>query len=243
MKLVIDVGNTQIKTAVFKEDVLVEFERILPHHFIEKMESILFNYSIEAILVAAVGNLEPMQQQYLQKLPTRLVEVSANINLPFQNRYKTPKTLGVDRIALASAAVQQFPAQHVLILDAGTCLTYDFVNNQAQYLGGAISPGVQSRYKALHQFTQKLPLLEKQNIDYLTGYSTETSIHSGVVNGLVCEIEGIIAQYTAVYKKLTVVLTGGDAEFLAKQLKNSIFVAPYFLVEGLNAILKLNIHD
>ena len=146
----------------------------------------------------------------------------------------------MDRIALAVAAVAYFPTKNILVIDAGTCVTYDFVTEKAHYLGGAIAPGVASRYKSLHDYTANLPLLEKQVPKNFIGDSTSASIHSGVINGMSREIDGVIAQYKETYKKLTVVLTGGDAEFLAGQLKSSIFVRPFFLIEGLFTILKIN---
>lgn len=242
MELIIDVGNTAVKMAVYEQKKMINIIRI-PHDELKKTtQQILENYYIKHSIIASVGRLDSLTFKWLQEA-TDLVVVGADTKVSFENLYATPKTLGIDRIALASAAVSQFVNQNVLVIDAGTCITYDFVNAKAQYLGGAIAPGVKSRYRALHDYTEKLPLLTQQPIDYFTGNSTETSIHSGVVNGMVCEINGIIDQYTAVYKKLTVVLTGGDAEFLAKQLKNSIFVAPFFLLDGLYEILKLNINE
>ncbi|WP_439132866.1 type III pantothenate kinase, partial [Polaribacter sp.] len=169
-----------------------------------------------------------------------LTRVSAEMKLPFKNLYSTPKTLGVDRLALVFAAVLKYPNQNILIIDSGTCITYDFVNKQRKYFGGAISPGIEMRYKALHHYTAKLPLLEIKQPTNFTGDSTIESIHSGVVNGVLQEIKGIIEQYKNKYLDLTVVLTGGDANFLSKQLKSSIFANQNFLLEGLNKILIFN---
>jgi len=166
--------------------------------------------------------------------------LSASTTVNFKNNYATPQTLGVDRIALAAAVVSHYPNQNVLVIDAGTCVTFDFVTDKTVYLGGAIAPGVTSRYKSLHDYTANLPLLEKQVSNNYIGDTTDASIHSGVVNGICREIDGIIEQYRLEHKKLTIVLTGGDAEFLAGQLKSSIFVRPFFLLEGLFTILKIN---
>ena len=125
----------------------------------------------------------------------------------------------------------------MLVIDAGSCITYDFVNDKAVYPGGAISPGIEMRYKAVHQYTANLPLLSKRDDIPLIGDSTENAIHLGILNGVICEIEGIIEQYRLKNIKLTVVLTGGDTNFLAKNLKSSIFATPNFLLEGLNSIL------
>jgi type III pantothenate kinase len=160
--------------------------------------------------------------------------------MPFINSYATPKTLGVDRIALVSASVDQFPDNNVLIIDAGTCITYDFITDENVYLGGAISPGIRLRYKALNNLTANLPLLETNQPKSIIGDSTEESIHSGVVNGVIKEIDGLIEYYKENHQDLTVILTGGDANFLSNQLKNSIFANSNFLLEGLNFLLDYN---
>ena len=163
-------------------------------------------------------------------------------NLPFKNLYSTPKTLGIDRIALVCASVGEFPDNNVLIIDAGTCITYDFINSKNEYLGGAISPGVRMRYKAMHNQTANLPLLTTEVPKQIIGDSTANSMHSGVVNGVLNEIDGTISQYKEKYQDLTVILTGGDAKMLSKQLKSSIFANSNFLLEGLNFILQFNQH-
>jgi len=148
--------------------------------------------------------------------------------------------LGVDRIALVANAVEKFYKKNVLIIDAGTCITYDFVNDSQEYLGGAISLGIEMRYKALNNYTSKLPLLEKNIPENFIGKTTDENIHSGVNNGVLNEINGVIEQYERENSVLTIVLTGGDTYFLAKQLKSSIFANPNFVLEGLNTILIYN---
>jgi len=169
-----------------------------------------------------------------------VLELSHELKVPFKNSYKTPKTLGVDRIALVSASVDQFPDRNVLIIDAGTCITYDFKTNKNEYLGGAISPGVTLRYKALNNLTANLPLLVTSQPKSIIGDSTEESIHSGVIIGVLKEIDGLVEYYKENYQDLTVILTGGDANFLSNQLKNSIFANSNFLLEGLNFLLDYN---
>ena len=147
--------------------------------------------------------------------------------------------MGVDRLALVSAFAKAYPKQNGLIIDAGTCITYDFINAEGVYLGGAISPGLRLRYTSLHNLTANLPLLETKEVEQWIGDTTESAIHSGVYNGLIQEIDGVIAQYKDKYEPLVVILTGGDAHILSKRLKNSIFAHSNFLLEGLNYILKL----
>jgi type III pantothenate kinase len=162
---------------------------------------------------------------------------------PFKNKYATPKTLGVDRMILATGATLFYPNQNRLIIDAGTCITYDFVDDKDNYLGGAISPGLRLRYESLHQFTSKLPLLTFEEPEELIGSSTTQSIHSGVVNGLICEIDGFIDRYKQQYENFTIILTGGDTVFLAKRLKNTIFANSNFLLESLNQFFQYKIKN
>jgi len=139
--------------------------------------------------------------------------------------------------------MNKFPDKNVLIIDAGTCITYDFINHKNEYLGGAISPGIKMRYNALHNLTANLPLLEAKPPKDLIGKSTSESIHSGIVNGILKEIDGIVLEYQKKYQDLTVILTGGDTKFLSKQLKSSIFANSNFLLEGLNFILEFNTNE
>lgn len=240
MNLVVDVGNTYVKFAVFNNADLI-------YKTAFKLKAFKFQYKklkkefpkLQKALIASVGHLTK-EDVALIKNDITVVELTSQLNFPFINLYQTPKTLGVDRIALVVAAVNQFPNQNVLIIDAGTCITYDFITKENEYLGGAISPGLRLRYVSLNNLTANLPLLETESPKNIIGNSTETSIHSGVVNGVVKEIDGIIDQYIERYSDLTIILTGGDAIFLSNQLKNSIFANSNFLLDGLNFILEYN---
>ncbi|MDP2069025.1 MAG: type III pantothenate kinase [Lutibacter sp.] len=240
MNLIIDVGNTRIKTAVFDSSKLIHTESITKESFDSDVIEIIKKYQCSNAIISSVGSLKNTQIAKLHA-EINLIELNYNIKVPFLNKYTTPKTLGVDRIALVSSAISKYPNKNVLIIDAGTCITYDYINNEGIYYGGAISPGLQMRYKALNVFTEKLPLLEASEKFELVGNSTETSIHSGVLNGVINEIDGIINQYRKKNTDLTVVLTGGDVNFLSNRLKNGIFANPNFLLEGLNTILTYNI--
>lgn len=239
MNLIIDIGNTRVKTALFHKDEIFKIDSFKIKKFNKNLKAIHSNYSIKEVLISSVGRLTKENRNLLTSL-FDFIELNPNTKIPFTNKYATPQTLGVDRIALAAAASFQFPKKAVLVIDAGTCITFDFVNAKNEYLGGAIAPGVTSRYKSLNDYTANLPLLKvKEPISFI-GKNTEESLHSGVVNGICREIDGIISQYKEQFGKLTVVLTGGDAKFLSSQLKSSIFVEPFFLVKGLNTILKNN---
>ena len=194
---------------------------------------------IKGLILSSVNHFSSETLQEL-KLKCTLLIVDSDIKIPFKNDYLSPKTLGSDRVALISASINRFSNKNVLIIDAGTCITFDFITNSNSYLGGAISPGIEMRYKALHQNTANLPLLEVKRPQCLIGNSTNNSIHSGVVNGVLKEIEGVIGEYEKKYNDLKVILTGGDGNFLSKQLKSSIFANSNFLLEGLNNLLEFN---
>uniref|UniRef100_UPI0040492E50 type III pantothenate kinase n=1 Tax=Flavobacterium sp. TaxID=239 RepID=UPI0040492E50 len=236
MILVIDVGNSFVKCAVFETDMLIE-RQVCEHN-----EAIIFfNFFLKKYpqitngIVSSVGKLENDVLYYLKE-NINLLEISNETIFPFINNYQTPKTLGIDRMVLVAGAVLSYPNSNRLIIDAGTCITYDFVDSKNIYYGGSISPGISLRYKSLNTYTQNLPLLHKKEVDSLTGSSTTNAIHTGVINGVVFEIDGFIAQYLNQNKDLTIILTGGDADFLAKSLKNTIFANSNFLLESLNQL-------
>ena len=240
MLLAIDVGNTKIKFAVFEQNTLVEKEIASHLDWKNTLENILKkNIKIQNCIVSSVGQLE--KSDFLSFLSEKNVFfISKDIKFPFENKYDTPNTLGIDRLVLAAGAVLQFPNQNRLIIDAGTCITYDFVDNNNNYFGGAISPGVRLRYESLHNYTAKLPFLSKENPAKTIGSSTSESIHSGVINGISFEIDGFINAVLDKNDKFIIILTGGDSDFLAKRLKNTIFANSNFLLESLNQIFQYN---
>ena len=197
MILAVDVGNTRIKVAVFEEGMLLE-RFVFPELELQKnILNILKKFeNISDLVVASVGNVE--KQSFLDfEKDLNIHFISNEDPFPFVNCYATPKTLGIDRMVLAAGATLQFPNQNRLVIDAGTCITYDFIDENDNYLGGAISPGLRLRYESLHNYTAKFPLLVLESPKDLIGKSTSESIHSGVVNGLVYEIDGFIDEYKA----------------------------------------------
>lgn len=241
MNLIIDIGNSRIKIAVFNGIELIHNEIFTSEFFVKSTIKIIEKYNCENAIISSVGTLKKSDLQVLDS-KINLIKLNSNTKIPFKNNYATPKTLGVDRIALVSSGVSSFPDKNVLIVDAGTCITYDFINREGCYLGGAIAPGIAMRYKSLNNFTEKLPLLEPSNSYSLIGNSTEACIHSGVILGVINEIDSAIGQYKEKFEDLTVVLTGGDVNFLSNKLKNSIFANPNFLLHGLNTILTYNLN-
>ncbi|HEX8270763.1 MAG TPA: type III pantothenate kinase [Flavobacterium sp.] len=231
MILIVDIGNTRIKAAVFEQDRMVELVRTDKTDFRTNLFLILHKYPlISRMVVASVAD----SAEILQDLPVPVQYISRRSSFPFVNKYETPDTVGIDRLVLASGAVIRFPNMNRLVIDAGTCITYDFIDENDIYYGGAISPGIRLRYESLHAYTAKLPLLETGIPTHFIGTSTAQSIHSGVVNGAGNEIDGFIALYQAHAPNFIIILTGGDADFLAGRLKNTIFANSNFLIESLN---------
>ena len=243
MLLAIDVGNTRIKYAVFEQDTVLELDFFFKSNWLITVEKILLNYpKIQNIVVASVGSLDNTSFLPFEKR-VHIHFINHKNSFPFENLYETPTTLGIDRMVLATGAVLSYPKQNRLVIDAGTCVTYDFINADNQYLGGAISPGIKLRYESLHQYTAKLPLLTRSKPAGFIGHSTNESIHSGVINGLVNEIDGFVEQCSTQYSNFIIILTGGDADFLAKRLKNTIFAHSNFLLESLNQTYQYKIKN
>ncbi|MDG1053409.1 MAG: type III pantothenate kinase [Flavobacteriaceae bacterium] len=238
MHLILDIGNTKVK-----------------YHLFDQEESVL-SATVESIQEAAVQIIEDfpalthviyadvrgmITKEKLQAIfPQQQVQEVKELRFPFTSQYATPETLGDDRIALVAAATKLYPLQNCLIVDAGSCLTFDFITAEGNYLGGAISPGLYMRFKSLQHFTGKLPLVNPEESLSLYGDSTATSINAGVIHGIIHEIEGQINAYQREYPSLTVILTGGDALLLSKSVKNTIFAHPNFLADGLNYLLDYN---
>ena len=231
-KITIDEGNTSVKLALFENNQLVFMKSDVN---LERVKELLSN--CDRLIVSSVKK-NPLFESLISS--KYVIFLNPSTPLPITNCYETPHSLGNDRIALAVGATANFPNKNVLVIDAGTCITYDFINSKKEYLGGSISPGIQMRYNALHHFTSQLPLLESVDTAMLIGANTEGSIHSGIINGILVEIDGIIQRYTNQYPDIKVIVTGGNAKFFDKGLKNTIFANPNLLMEGLNKILDYN---
>jgi type III pantothenate kinase len=240
MNLIIDIGNTRTKFSVFnKGEVLitVPVDEFLPGHIDLLQDE---HPDLKKVILSAVKDYSPELKSALQNKFEFFLELDAKTPLPIENCYKTPETLGKDRIAAAVGGFDLYPDTNLLIIDAGTAITYDIINEKHQYLGGNISPGIEMRFKALHQFTGKLPHIKQQKFDKLYGTSTEEAIRAGVQHGVVFEVSKAIETFNDFYKNLKVIITGGDAEFFDKKLKNSFFVNFNLIALGLNRILEYN---
>ena len=238
MNLALDIGNSFLKAGIFKNNNLInycEFNR----EYYSNLKSILDKTPITHSIVSNVSESNNQLIALLSK-KTNLIKFNSSLKLPFKNRYQTKNTLGKDRIALVSNASKEYPKENVLLIDLGSCITFDFLNSKNEYLGGSISPGLSMRYKSLNSYTANLPLINPKEIDYFIGKNTEDSIHSGIINGIVGELNSTIDKYKSQFKEIRIILTGGDSKFLFNRIKNSIFANSNFLIFGLNFLIELN---
>ncbi len=239
MHLIVDSGNSLTKLSLFEGEQLKDtfyYKNI----FDLKVQAFFSSFpNIQDCIICSVNESEKMIADFISPFVTPLI-FDFNTPIPIQNHYKTKETLGKDRIAAAVGAKYHFKENPVLIIDAGTCITYDVVNKENEFKGGSISPGIEMRYKALHTFTQKLPLILPKEDYFLPGSSTEESIDSGVLASALFEMQGFINYYQSQYEGLITVLCGGDMKYFDKKLKNSIFAFPNLVAEGLQKILHFN---
>jgi type III pantothenate kinase len=239
MYLTIDIGNSRVKTALFKGSK-ISHPTIHENFNLAVLQSVAVK-GITHVIVCSVRDY-PAEWKNFLKANFRLTELTDKTPVPIKNTYATPATLGKDRLSCAVASHAMFPHKNVLCINAGTCITYDFTDSKGVYHGGAISPGLNMRFKALHTFTGRLPLIEPDStFKTLVGKTTKQSILSGVQQGMVREIEGIINVYKKAHNGLQIVVTGGSLPWLKKHLTGKINFEPFFTLKGLNVILALSV--
>lgn len=238
ISLCLDFGNTRQKVGVFKgRDFLKEIN--LPDTSLNSIEALLNEWSPEKIILSSVINHDPAIETFMAG-KTRFHRLNHTSQLPLTTPVGKPETIGADRLALVAAAVDLFPHSHNLVIGLGTCITYNFINNQHEFLGGSISPGMNMRFKAMHEQTALLPYIKAETQFPLIGYDTKTNLLSGVIWGMSKEIDGIIDEYALKYSNFNVLLTGGDMPFFVPHLKNRIFADPNLIFKGLYAISEFN---
>lgn len=241
MNLVIDIGNSLIKITGFDGLKPVEYKIFDDNQLIDAEDLIKEKSHIYNNLIISSVRKELLFPDTLFGSYKLFMRFEDNTPVPLVLKYDTPKTLGPDRLAAAVAAASLYPGKDALAILAGTCITYEFINKNNEYTGGAISPGLMMRFKALNTFTGKLPLVNKPvKLPEITGKTTQESILSGVIWGAINEIDGFVNEYKAKYPELNVVFSGGDAFFFDKMLKNRIFVTENLVSYGLNQILLYN---
>lgn len=238
-RLVLDFGNTLRKVAVFKNFELIEFKST-SGDVIQIIEELRGLYpEMKSAILSSVVKIDLHLMSYL-KINFKFLYFDHQISVPIKNAYETPETLGRDRLAAAVGAFMQFPKENVLVIDAGSSITYELISSEGEYLGGAISLGVQMRARALNHFTDQLPLVKVPLTLSIIGKSTETCLQSGVLNGAVAEMNGMIESFSQIYQPLRIILTGGDAYYFEKRLNYNIFASENLVLTGLNYILNYN---
>ena len=236
--LCLDFGNTRLKAAIFEDDRFTE-EIVLPNDELSTLEVLLGKYEPDKAILSSVINHNPAIEELLAA-KTRFHKLSHLTRANFTTPVGKPETIGSDRLALAAAAVHFFPGKNNLVIGMGTCITYNFINQYNQFIGGSISPGMEMRFKAMQVFTAKLPLVHPEWNFPVIGYDTKTNMQSGVIAGISFEIAGFIEFYASKYGNFNAVLTGGDTLYFAGQLKNRIFADSNFLFKGLYALSETN---
>jgi type III pantothenate kinase len=242
-QLVIDIGNSRSKLAVFEKHKLISSEKV------QKLDTnilrqYLKNSEITHSIISSVNDGITGLEDFLKE-NTRYIRFSAVLETGIVNKYKSPATLGLDRLAGIIGARSLFPDRNCLVIDAGTCITYDAVKKDGVYEGGSISPGLKMRLQAMHNFTGRLPEVELTDYEDWQGYDTKSAMLSGVVNGSIEEVRGFIEIYNSKYSELLVILCGGDSIFFDYRLKNSIFAhtlktEPDLVLIGLNEVILQN---
>jgi type III pantothenate kinase len=234
--LVVDLGNSRIKVAFFQG---VELAQKFLLNEVSQLDSWLTSPHDNIIVSSVTADATPILAASVAT--GKKIHLTPATPVPVRVQYATPQTLGVDRLAAVCGALQLFPVEPCLVIDAGTCINYEVLDDQGVYMGGIISPGVAMRFKAMHTFTARLPLIEAVENAPLVGNSTQTCMQSGVMNGILEEMRGIMARMRQKYPNLRVILCGGDAALFENQLKPSIFAAPELVLVGLNRILNHNV--
>lgn len=243
--LCIDVGNTNTKVAVFRNHI-AETIRVFPTSDRMALSSLLEDEKLPVFQGAIISSVARDDDAFLDEMKSKIpivILLSYQTRLPIKLAYETPSTLGTDRIAAACAAWHKSGKQSALSITCGTCIIYDYVDNQGNYQGGAISPGLWQRLKSLNEFSARLPMVEPQGKPIFPGKNTHHSILAGVLKGMAYEIDGFIDELRQSEPNLHIFLSGGDAHYFATQLKNSIFAAPNLIMEGLNQILLFNVKN
>ncbi|MBW8048863.1 MAG: type III pantothenate kinase [Cytophagales bacterium] len=241
MNLAIDIGNTTTKIALFDKNQLVKF---YDNFDLNKIVSFIIEKKVDKAIISSV---KKDNEQLLKSVSKHceIIELDHRTPLPINNLYETPQTMGMDRLAAVVGANHLYRENNCLVIDAGTCITFDFIDKNNNYHGGSISPGIDVKFKALHNFAVQLPLLKKEIKEIkefdLVGKNTHDAIESGVINGTIAELQGIISAYFSKFDDLKVILCGGDARFFEKRLKAPIFVVPELVLIGLNKILEYSL--
>jgi type III pantothenate kinase len=234
----LDFGNTRLKAALFSGPQIRKVI-VLKENPVEELQAVINEFNPQYSILSSVVD-HPVEIEQLMTARTGYHKLSNTSKLPFTIPVGKPETVGADRLAIAAASVHLFPKMNNLAIGLGSCITFNFINQDHQLMGGSISPGMEMRFKAMHHFTAKLPLVEADWNVPLIGYDTKTNLQSGVVLGMAKEIDGIMEAYAERYGNFNALLTGGDIQFFQPHLKNNIFADPDLIFKGLYAISQIN---
>lgn len=240
LNLALDIGNTRTKLGLFDGNRLVE-QAIWTAWTLEELVSYGNQAGVDCVILASVALPDPETRRKLAEVFPVVLELTHETPLPFRNSYRTPETLGRDRIAAVAGVQALFPGQNCMVIDCGTCIKYDLLREGAIYVGGNIAPGAAMRIRAMHTFTARLPQVPVVMPTETVGYSTETALQNGALRGAALEILGFVQLFGASFESLQVILTGGDADFFAPHLPiPRMLVEPNVILHGLNHILQYN---
>ena len=240
MNLCIDIGNSSTKTGIFEGDNLIQYH-VFDNLNSNDIEKIYSQHEINFCIISSVVDTRKEITDLLNLKNEKFIEFNQNTPIPVKNNYLTPETLGKDRLAAVVGASFLKPDSNLLVIDAGTAITYDFIDDQHVYWGGNIAPGIELRLRALHEFTNRLPYIKIKKDSVLLGNNTTSAINSGVLNGIVFEIDGYINSLKEKYPDLSTFLTGGSIIYIDTMLKNTIFAENFLVLIGLNRILNYNV--
>lgn len=239
MNLCIDIGNSFIKLAIFDHGEILHKD-VVKKLYVKELNLLREKFRFKNVIVGASGRLPKALMRHLHK-NYHLLILDSDTSLPIKIAYETPSTLGRDRIAGMVGANALFKGDANVVIDIGTCITYDLIDEHGTYLGGNISPGVKLRLKSMNDYTARLPLVEKGTLDELIGKNTKQALQNGATLGTLLEIESFIERISEKYSKINIILTGGDAIFFGESINSKIFVKPNLVLFGLNEIMNFNV--
>jgi type III pantothenate kinase len=234
-----DFGNTRLKAAIFENKTLSSVHVLHADALNEDIIALIAKNNVNNAILSSVID-HPQEIENTLATTTCFHKLVSTSKLPFTIPVGKPETVGADRLAIAAAATDLFPGENILVIALGSCVTYNFINTSAELMGGSISPGMEMRFRSMHEYTAKLPLVKADWNVPLVGYDTATNMQSGVVLGMAAEIDGIIDLYRSKFSNFNAVLTGGDIGYFESHLKNKIFADPELIFKGLYAISQLN---
>lgn len=240
INLAVDIGNTRAKLGLFRGNQLLS-TAVWAQWGVKDFLAYTTNHAVESVILSSTAGKKADELVAFFSTRFKYLGLDHLTPLPIRNAYQTPETLGKDRLAAVVGAYALFPGKTCLVIDAGTCITYDILDNTGAYLGGNISPGLRMRLKAMNAFTASLPLVEAGPFGPLVGKTTETALRNGAQWGILLEMDGMITLVKKQFEEIMVILTGGDADFFVNQLKSEIFAASDLVLTGLNKILTYNV--